>query len=581
MQRYRSFAAAVTLLLATFGIAHSAEVLQQAPRDALGLLVVRNLSEADAKASRVLSAFGSHLPGPLALLKSIAGIQAGLDERRDLMLVLLPTQANSPRLSLALWLPVNDYAALVHSLDGDPGRRVAAVTLAGEDLLVVQQDDWAVLMDPDQRDRLEMLGETKQSPPQDVEEWASWVDTNDATVVVLPAGRQAAWAWAESEDLFSSAPEPPPADVPIGQQLFGRPTPRPRPSGNWPAIRQWIRSVVAERPELADWAVKIEGGACGVRFAPNGDTVVGVKLAIADDAAAQTTLADPLPIYSGGEFVLTGSGSVSPQWVIPAVAPYVRQVANELANEYATPVDEQNVVKFRQAVEQAIAEIRSFAVLTRPGVAADAVFSNNFLVLRVASADEFLALVAQSVECWNEMLGDPQSALKLAFKSKSISVTGHDGTEYSVDIVAAINEPATPAMNKLFGPESLFRLQSVKIDPTTVLLTCATEVQIAQIIAEMNKKLEPASDRSELRDTAILLDQSHDWHLFFSPHGYTAWMKRQMDAVLGPVIGGPVVPQFPKSPPLGIAGGVDGQVLWIEAAAPIETIRSAATFQKK
>jgi hypothetical protein len=94
-------------------------------------------------------------------------------------------------------------------------------------------------------------------------------------------------------------------------------------------------------------------------------------------------------------------------------------------------------------------------------------------------------------------------------------------------------------------------------------------------------KLEPASDRSELRDTAKLLDDAHDWQLFFSPHGYTAWMKRQMDAVLGPVIGGPVVPQFPKSPPLGIAGGVDGNVLWIEAAAPIETIRSAATFQKK
>lgn len=115
MRRHRFLVGAVAILLAAAAVADSAEVLQQVPRDALGLIVVRNLAEFDANAGRVLGAFGSRVPGPLALLKSIAGIHAGLDERRDLMIVLLPPQSEAAWFSLALWLPVQDYDALVHS----------------------------------------------------------------------------------------------------------------------------------------------------------------------------------------------------------------------------------------------------------------------------------------------------------------------------------------------------------------------------------------------------------------------------------------------------------------------------------
>ncbi len=126
-------------------------MLDEVPHDALGIAVVRNLSQADADAGKVLGALGSRLPGPLAFLKSIAGLDAGLDLRRDLLVVLLPPENDSRQFHLAVWLPVSDYDALVQSLDGDPGRRIAAVTIAGEDLLVVRQGDWAVVMDPDQR----------------------------------------------------------------------------------------------------------------------------------------------------------------------------------------------------------------------------------------------------------------------------------------------------------------------------------------------------------------------------------------------------------------------------------------------
>lgn len=576
------------MLLAASSRARCDEVLQQVPRDALGLIVVHNLSEADSKAGKTLGALGSRLPGPLALLKSIAGIQAGLDERRDLMIVLLPPEQESARLSLALWLPVEDYDALVHSLDGDPGRRIAAVTLAGEDLLVVQQDKWAVVMDPDQRDRLEMLRETKSAPPQQVHDWYKWIDANDAAVVVLPSGMKALWTLAESEKLFEPLPAARPG-VPA-DDLFGPQNQLVIAATPWSEIRQWIRSTFAERPEVARWAAEAEGAACGLRLDRQGNVVLGVKLAFARDAMP-TSVAAATPemrsaatpqLYSKGDFVFTGAGRVSPQWIVPAVAPYVRQVTNDLATNYGTPVDEADVARFRQGVELAIADVRAFAALTRPGAGADAVFTNNFLAVRVTDSKKFCASAAECVKIWNEMLGKPQAAMRLIFKSKPITVAGREGTEFSIDMAAAVDAPAIPEMRtsleKLFGPGGLFRLQIVSIDETAVLLASATEDQVAAVVETMKAKADRKNQPAELQAAAQLLGAESGWKLFVSPGGYTAWLKRQMEAVLGAVIGGPTVPQFLPSPPFGFAGGVDGNVVWVEAAAPIETIRGAGKY---
>ena len=235
--------------------------------------------------------------------------------------------------------------------------------------------------------------------------------------------------------------------------------------------------------------------------------------------------------------------------------------------------------------ERAVADVEAFAVLTRPGAGAESVFTNNFLALRVVSAKTFLERTAAAVNLWNAMFGRMKAANRLVFKAKPIKVAEHEGVEYSIDMAAAEGAPALPElkalMEKLFGPGGKFRLQSVAIDDHTVLLAAATEAQIAQAIETMDQAVRPATQQAELRDSAELFAGKYAWQLFLSPHGYSEWLRRQMDAVLGPVIGGPVVLQFPASPPLGFAGGVAGRVVWAEAALPIETIRGFGKFLRR
>ncbi|MEX2091355.1 MAG: hypothetical protein WD971_01695, partial [Pirellulales bacterium] len=440
-------------------------------------------------------------------------------------------------------------------------------------------------------DRLEQTHGDMVSPPPQLAQWAEWIDTNDAAVVVLPAGMRTLWALAVSEKLFDPAQEAGPQQA-SDNDLFAPAAPAARATDGWPAVRNWLRATLADAPELARWAAEAEGAACGLRLDDEGDALVGVRLAFSQDmvqpvraegAAADAHAAPRL--YDAGDFVVTGWGQASPRWVVPAVAPYVRQVAHDLAAQYGNKLDDADVAKFRQTVEQAVADVQAFSVLTRPGAGQEGVFTNNFLALRVASSQAFLERAAEIMQLWNKMLDKAQGAIRLVFKLKPITIANHTGTEYSIDMGAAVGAPAIPelkaSMEKLFGPGGEFRLQFVAIDDHTVLLAAATEAQVEQVITVMGRQVKLATEQAELRVSAELLAEKCDWQLFASPHGYSEWLRRQMDAILGAVIGGPVVPQFPVSPPVGFAGGVAGRIVWTEVAVPAETIRGFGKYLRK
>jgi hypothetical protein len=580
----------LVLLLVAPAVSGAAELLDQVPRDALGFAVVHNLSQADARAGKVLAELGSRLPGPLALLKSAAGLDAGLDLQRDLLVVLLPAENNSRQYELALWLPIQDYDALVRSLDGDPQRRISAITLAGEDLLVARQGDWAVVMDTDQHDRLEQLRDAVGPTQPRLAQWTNWIAANDAAVVVLPAGMRTAWAQAAAAGWLNApaAKGPTPSNQ---DDLFGVANETAQLADLWQVSQDWIRSTLAASPELARWAAEAEGAACGLKLDDDGNVVVSVRLALPSDALQQTSndrptgAAQPPRLYDGGAFVVVATGQVSSRWAVPAVAPYVGQVTSDLDVRFGSKVDQRDVAEFRKSAEQAVAEVTSASVLTRPGSDAEGVFTNSFLALGVDDSRQFLQRADRLVELWNAMVAKNDGSKLLVFDSTPVSISNHKGTEYSIDMTKAVGVPVVPeiktSMEKLFGPGGAFRLQFVALDEHTVLLAAATKQQTADVIGVYAAAATAADDPAELRHTAVLLATRGQWRLFASPHGYSQWLRRQMDAILGAVIGGPIVPAFHDSPPVGLVGGSDGQTIWVEAALPAKTIREYGKFSRK
>jgi hypothetical protein len=590
-RQFRLSICLLSVLLTAASTAVADSIVDQVPQDALGFGVVRNLSQADARIAKAMSALRAPLPAPLAMIKTMTGVSAGLDPGRDLLVVMLPPENESRAFHLAVWLPVKDYDALVRSLDGDPQRKIAAATIAGEDVLIAHIGESAVVMDPDSRDRLSRLTESATPATHNAVDLARFIDQDsDVSVVVTAAGLQTAGAWAAATDDATR----PQGDAAAGGQTqpgqIVQLRPVPPNDNSWRAVWQSTQSMLADAQELKRMAMEAKGVGCSLRLDDAGNAVVKVRAALTRDTepgavngkvGKRENAAAPR-IYDGGAFVLTGSGEVSKQWIMPLVGPYVRQTASDLATQFGAKVDDAGLAKFRTTVEQAVAQARAVTVLTRPGADQDGVYSGSFLAVQVASADEFVKQLKAAFDQWNAMLDKTEGASALVFDQAPIAVEGREGAEYSIDMAKASGAGSFPearqSMERLFGQGGRFRLQYVKVDESTVLLSMASQDQLSAPIRVLQGKAATQAVDEKLQAATQLLKGNSDWQLSVSLDGYNQWLKRQLEAIVGPVIGGPIVRPFPESPPVAAAGGTDKDVIWSEVAVPADTLRGIGQF---
>ena len=196
MQRLRKICCLLLALAAsTPAVAQGADILTEVPNDALGFVLVHNLAAVDAKVGRLATMLQRNLPRPLSFLREVTGIGDGLRADGDFLLVLFPNDGDGP-LQFCVWLPVADYDRFIKSLGATSIEGIAAATIAGEDLLVARRGDWALVMDPDQRDRLAQLAAATPAPPP-MPAWKPWINSNDVTVVAFAPGLHQILAWLD------------------------------------------------------------------------------------------------------------------------------------------------------------------------------------------------------------------------------------------------------------------------------------------------------------------------------------------------------------------------------------------------
>jgi hypothetical protein len=84
---------------------------------------------------------------------------------------------------------------------------------------------------------------------------------------------------------------------------------------------------------------------------------------------------------------------------------------------------------------------------------------------------------------------------------------------------------------------------------------------------------------SDFSAASLLTASEGNWQVFIDAHRYNDWVRRESMAMIGvPVVGGPLVFDFPASPPLALAAGVRDGEIWLDGAALAATIRSADMY---
>ncbi len=576
------------------------DILSQIPADALGFVRIHNLTAVDAKVGQLASMLHRDLPRPLVFLKAVTGISAGLDQNGDFLLVFFPSadeKTKEPR--FGVWLPVADYDRFLQSLGIRRAEGIVNAKIGGEKLLVARHDQWVIVMDPEERDRLAKLLAAAPSRPPQIAAWKNWIDANDVTAVAMPAGIKPILAWIETDE-FGLMPDPSAAgsDDEIND-IFGAAEPNSqdafvasRENGAnhnlFLAAKIEIRKWLAASPDLVRTLTEAHAIGCGVRLDRAGNAIGGLRIALDtnyDDKPneGQSHRAGRLPptLYERGGFVLNGAGRLPAHVAVALSSAYMRRFIKELEAEERFQVDAAEVELLQHAVEQAAANVRAASLLTQPGDNPQTVYTNDFVTLDVDSADGFLNHANEVINLWNRIIAEAKDEEELIFKQEDAKVGLRNAKLYSLDFAAIHDTPAVSeirqAMEKFFGPGGKLRLWLVPADTHTVLLVVGTPEQATAALKTLDRKL-PANWEFK---ASKLLDRG-EWRLFFDAHGYFAWLKRETDAEIGvPVVGGPLVKEFPPSPPIGFAGGFHGRDLWLDAAAPAETIKSAGAFLNK
>jgi hypothetical protein len=601
MRRRQSFAvlASLILLLACPRFGRAIDVLNNAPSDSLGFVLVRNLGATAGKVQQLTRNLQTDAVSPLEFLHGAMGIREGLNASGDFLLAVLPRQEGVERPQFCVWLPIADYERFVVALGGSSAQRITAVTIAGEDLLTAQQGEWALVMDPNQRERMDNMLDAAPAAPEQASMWKSWIDDHDVTAVALRAGVRDVLSWAIAADSIEAADEAPPEVS--EDDLFGPPTddgavPR-RPSRDesqatiLASIQLSLRQWFSRSPKALEWAHDTRAIGLALRLDEEGNAHASIRAAMGENADfVQVTNREAvsggmLPaLDQGGEFIVSAAGSLPPAVISAAAGGYVRTLIGGLQNEEQLTLDETTLARFEQEVHKAAALVKSVSILSKPGDQQEGVYTNSFLAVRVTSTDSFVDAAGEVMRLWNQINRDAEGGLQLIFDVEEPTVGARTAKHYSLDIAAADGAPALPeirqAMEKLFGPGGKLNLFIVPVDEHTALMAMATAEQVAAMLRTLELKQANNWDRELLGITNRMLPQEADWRVFFNPHSYSKWLSRKMHAITGPVFGGPLVKEFAASPPIGAAGGVKAAELWADVAVPVQTIQAVGAFRQ-
>jgi hypothetical protein len=587
------------VLVALPTTSRGADILQNVPPDTLGFVVINNLHTTDAKVGQLLKTLNAPYPPPLLFLEAVTGIREGLDAQGDFLIAMLPPSQPNTEPQYCVWLPVTDYDRMLTLLEATPGVPISAIRIADEDLLVARQGNWAVLMDPDQRPRLEQMLKAAPNPPPAVAEWRAWIDDNDIAIVLLQPGIRQILAWSAKlpasrdpgaeqpeEDVFGEL-ELPAEDGLFVDAAVADSAPNPLYGPIRIAVHQWVvRSSKVE--EMVSHAEAI--GAAG-RLDDAGNAVASFRLrSTKDDLWLTKTNANPsLPpaLSTTGDFIVNGAGHFPPK-LMPLIASIqARRILDDLKVNDRIELDAELAAEFEKALAIAVSDVAAWSIVHQPGDLKTGVHNNNFMVLRVSSSKAFLEHVDDTMQRWNTMHRESPSETKFVFDIEDTKFGDRQAIQYLLDIAATGGVPAIPEMRQLmekfFGPGGKMRMWIVPVDEQTVLVAAATPEQVTAALEALDRRAPIDWNQPELAPASKLLPDDMDWRIFFSPRHYHEWKRRETEAMNNgvPVIGAKPAKDFPASPPVVFSGKVHGTEVEVNAAIAAETIKATGVYFKK
>ncbi|NOY30280.1 MAG: hypothetical protein GXP28_08915, partial [Planctomycetes bacterium] len=520
--------------------------------------------------------FGLNFPAPLAFAKLATGLDEGLRRQGDLLVALLPGENKTSEPQPMVLLPVDDYAKFAASIEADPSGEICRVTIAGENVLVAQFGEYALMMDVEHRETLELLLGLQQAPVASLKPLDFWLEKNDVVIALMPQGVEALLSLgkktlAQQQEQLEGELDDPQVSVLLQQMEINA------------EIFQWVLESFETEIKLVAVAISLDKEA-NLRISKR--VLLKESGKLISGASEKATAVSPLLGYADQPFVVVGGGPLPESWT-EALSAMSRKFMERMPELYGLEeMEGPQWEKLQDSYLSLMKGLKSSSMIVLPGKEGEPLFSNIFGVMKTGDAAGYLESYRTAIELWNEIMENSTSDIALQYEITSKTIGTKKACEIVVDVASAAQDPNVPGFNwmleAMFGEDGKMRQLLVAANEQTLVYGMANEEQLVALIPQIENGESGLLDSAEVQMTLKLSPADAPWRLLISPQGCVKWGKRIMDEFLTHLMGQtPEIPDFDSCPPVGLSVNlVEGRVE-ADLVCPVETLEALAAYIEK
>jgi hypothetical protein len=544
--------------------------LQVIPGTALAWGAVNHIESAAEKVQNLTKVMQIPAPNLLDTVKKGSGLEKGMDEKSAIGFFAVPTKDEKEPAAAAVFVAVSDEKEFLDNFEIVKGDKIKEAKIksradsgSSATHCVAILHGYAVMSPISDRAAVEAAVASKKSVAAEMTGFETWLAENDASLVGTAAGIK--FAAKQMKDEMKKSED---ATTPGTAELVKN-------------IQKLYGSVLEGGPNEVTLAL------AGIRCDKQGALRVIGRARLAQGGKLSKAIADLPPVNEnllgnvpGGPFVFAGAGIGIPGFMDA----YVNLYSELMKSMNAMGMGGDEMSKMMKESLETAKHIQSMSFVWKQGKRSDPIYSNMYGTMKVDNSTQVLDTQEKYAERFNKILKEGKQPAIKAMEAKRLQVAGKPALqmETTMDFSEVPGTEQSRAMfDMMFGVGNKMLVYNVAADEHTIVMGIGVPQErmaaALDVLAQPKKSL---AEDANLSATSSMLPEKSQWVMYLSPRGLMQMTTRITTETLKNVPGanGFVLPEFPKSPPIGFAVKAASDELRAEIAIPAPLVEAAGGY---
>jgi hypothetical protein len=243
----------------------------------------------------------------------------------------------------------------------------------------------------------------------------------------------------------------------------------------------------------------------------------------------------------------------------------------------------EQVDKMAELSRDTIKGYRGFSMIMGPVKAGEPLLGGTTLIYHVADAQRDMRTHEKSMAMLNELgKGNPKSIFA-GMEVKKIEVAGKPAFQVETSVPKPPEGRVPPGYDKImasiFGAGGKMTAYIAAADEHTIVAAYVSKENLIKGLEAAKRPSDGLAKDADIAKTAALLPAGAQWLAYISPHGVVA-LVGPMAKEVGPQ-GGPALPEFARTPPIGLAVKAAKDELDVSLVVPNAIVKGGGEYAVK